>query len=294
MKNITILSGKGGVGKSSLTASLAVLLSKKYKIVAADCDVDAANLALVLGLKKFDKKEDIQTNEKVKLIPKKCISCRKCFETCIFGAISWDDEKNKPVFDKYLCEGCGACEQVCPANAIKSYNVQNASILTGKTKYRFPIVSGQLKMGESGSGKVVTTVKSKVEEMVKNKKYDFAIFDSAPGIGCPVVASIQGSDFVVAITEPNPATVNDLKRVLKVVEYFKIPYGIIINRWDINKEYTDEIVAFAKKKKVPIIGKIPYDRVFVDALVNLTPVVVFSRKYEQLFSKILDNILKNL
>ncbi len=294
MKNITILSGKGGVGKSSVTASLAVLLSKKHKIIAADCDVDAANLALVLGLKKYDKKETIQTSEKAKLIPKKCISCKKCLNTCIFGAITWDDKKNKPIFDKYLCEGCGACELVCPANAIRLYKVQNAEIGTGKTRYGFSIVSGQLKMGESGSGKVVTAVKSRVENMAKNKKYDFAIFDSAPGIGCPVVASIQGSDFVVAMTEPNPATVSDLKRVLQVVGYFRIPYGIIINRWDLNKEYADKIVAFAKKNKIPVLGKIPYDRAFVDALVNLTPIVTFNRKYEQLFLKILNNILNKL
>lgn len=294
MKNITILSGKGGVGKSSVTASLAVLLSKKYKILAADCDVDAANLALVLGLKRFSKKEGIQTSEKARLIPEKCIGCKKCLHTCIFGAISWDDEKNKPIFDKYLCEGCGACELVCPADAIELYHIQNADIFTGKTKYGLPIVSGQLRMGESGSGKVVTAVKSRVEKMAKGKNYDYAIFDSAPGIGCPVVASIQGSDFIVAVTEPNPATINDLKRVLKVVEHFRIPYGILINRWDLNKEYSARIAAFAKRHNVPILGKIPYDRAFVDALVNLTPIVAVDKKYEKLFSNILDNILDRL
>ncbi|MBW2987850.1 ATP-binding protein [Candidatus Woesearchaeota archaeon] len=294
MKTITILSGKGGVGKSSISASLAVLLAKKNKIIAVDCDVDAPNLALVLGLKKYEKKETIQTSEKAKLIPSKCIGCKKCMDTCIFGAITWDKKKNKPIFDKYLCEGCGACELVCPANAIKLDKVKNAVIGFGKTKYKFPIFSGQLKMGESGSGKVVTAVKAKAENLAKTKKFDYILSDSSPGIGCPVIASIQGSDFIVAITEPNPATLNDLKRVLQVVEHFRVPYGIIINRWDINKEFSEKIVQFARKNNMPLLGKIPYDKAFVDALVNLTPIVTVNKKYEQLFSKILDNILKYL
>lgn len=290
MKTLTILSGKGGVGKSSLTASLAVLLAEKHKIVAADCDVDAPNLALVFGLEKFTTTKKIQTNEKAKLIPEKCTASRKCLTVCNFGAISWDKKNKQPVFDKYLCEGCGSCGLICPSKAVKLIKIQNAEISVGKTNYGFPVVSGQLKMGESGSGKVVTEVKAAAEKIAEKQNADFMIVDSSPGIGCPVIASIQGSDYVIAVTEPTPSAFNDLKRVLQVVEYFRIPYGIVINRWDINQLFAKKIEIFAKKYKIPIIGKVPYDKIFVKSLVNLKPVVILSPRIKKIFLQFLINI----
>ncbi len=295
MKTITILSGKGGVGKSSLTASLAVLLAEKEKIVAADCDVDAPNLALVLGVDKFKTKQKIQTSEKARVIAKTCPECKDKIDVCMFGAISWDKQNKRPVINKFLCEGCGACELAFPKGTVKLEKVQNATINTTDTRYGFPIISGQLKMGESGSGKVVTAVKEKAENLAKKEKADLLIVDSSPGIGCPVVASIQGSDYVIAITEPTPSALNDLQRVLQVVEHFGISYGIVINKWDINKSFTKKIEGFAAKYKIPILGKLPYDKAFVDALVNLKPIVVFDKKYELPLLNILQkiNIIKS-
>jgi len=241
MKTITVLSGKGGVGKSSLTASLAVLLSKKHKIVAVDCDVDAPNLALVLGIKKFKTSEKIQTSEKAVVTAKTCPECKKDIDVCIFGAISWDEKNKKPVINKFLCEGCGACLLAFPKKTVKLVKVQNATINTAKTSYDFPIVSGQLKMGESGCGKVVTAVKQKAEKLAMKEHAEIMLVDSSPGIGCPVIASIQGSDYVVAVTEPTPSALNDLQRALKVVEHFKIPCGIVINKYDINTGFTSKI-----------------------------------------------------
>jgi len=293
MKTITILSGKGGVGKSSLTASLAVLLAKHKKIIAVDCDVDAPNLALVLGVKKFKTKEKIQTIEKARVIAKTCPECQDKIDICLFDAITWDEKNKKPVINKFLCEGCGACLLAFPKGTVKLEKVKNAYINTAKTKYGFPIVSGQLKIGESGSGKTVTAVKQKAEKLAEKQKAQILFVDSSPGIGCPVVASIQGSDYIVAITEPTPSALNDLKRVLQVVEHFRIPYGIIINKWDINKEFTKKIEYFAKKYNIQILGKLPYDRAFVDALVNLEPIIVYDKNYQSLFSKILEKIPQN-
>jgi len=293
-KTITILSGKGGVGKSSLTASLAVLLAKKHKIIAVDCDVDAPNLALVLGIKKFETREKIQTSEKARVIAKTCPECKKHIGVCIFGALSWDKKNKRPLINKFLCEGCGACGLVFPKGTIKLEKVQNATISTARTNYAFPIVSGQLRMGESGSGKVVTAVKNKAEKLAKKEKVNLIIVDSSPGIGCPVIASVQGSDFVVGITEPTPSALNDLKRVLKVVEHFRIPYGIVINKFDLNKSFSKKIEKFATEFKIPILGKIPYDRDFVDALVNLQPIVVYNKKFESLFKKILKKAMTKL
>ncbi|UZE94084.1 MAG: ATP-binding protein [Candidatus Pacearchaeota archaeon] len=289
MKTLTILSGKGGVGKSSITASLAVLLAKKHKVIAVDCDVDAPNLALVLGLKHFKEQKKISTNEKARLISMKGINPKKLIEICNFSAISWDSKKKKLIFDRFLCEGCGSCHLLYPKN-IKLEKVQNGFINTGKTVYGFNIVSGQLKIGESGSGKIVTEVKNKAEENAKKEKAEIIIVDSSPGIGCPVIASIQGSDYIIAITEPSPAALNDLQRVLQVVEHFRIPYGIIINKYDLNRKFSKKIENFADKYKIPILGKIPYDKKFVEALVNLKPIVVYEKNFEKLFLSILEKL----
>lgn len=290
MQTITILSGKGGVGKSTLTSSLAVLLAKKQKILAIDCDVDAPNLALILGIKKFSKTEKLQTMEKAKMLVKTCPDCKKHIGICSFGAISWDKKNKVPIINKLLCEGCGACTLVFPKNTVKLEKIQNAFINSAKTKYGFDIISGELKIGEAGSGGIVTKVKQKAEQLAKKQNIETMVVDSSPGIGCPVVASIQGSDYVVAVTEPTPSALNDLIRVLKVVEHFKIPYGVVINRWDINKKFTKKIKNFFKKHKIPILGKIPYDRSFVDSIVNLKPIIEYNPKYKPLFEKILKSI----
>ncbi len=290
MKKITVLSGKGGVGKSSITASLAIALSEKHKIVCADCDVDASNLALVFGLKEKDFLEwkKISTNEKAKLNEKKCKGCKKCLKSCYFNAISWDKEKNQPIFDNFSCEGCEVCSMICPYKAIELIKIENARIGYGKTKYGFSIVSGQLEIGESGSGKVVAKVKSIAEE--KESEAEIMLIDASAGIGCPVIASVSGSDFVVAVTEPTPSGISDLKRALKMVNHFNIPYGIIINKFNLNQKATKEIEKFAGKKGVKILSKIPYDKSFTDALVNLTPIILFKPETKKIFEEIINKI----
>jgi len=292
MKQITILSGKGGVGKSSITASLAIALSKTNKIICADCDVDASNLALVFGLKEKDMAQwkSLVTNEKAFLLPEKCTGCRACVDSCHFRAISWNEEKNQPVFDKYGCEGCGVCPMVCPNGAIELRPVENAKIGYGKTKYGFEVVSAQLKMGESGSGKVVAEAKNLARE--RGKEAEIMLIDAAAGIGCPVIASVVGSDYAIAVTEPSPAAMSDMKRALEVTEHFGIPYGIIINKWDLNPEFSSKIESFAKKNNAKILAKIPYDKSFTDALVNLTPIIVYDKKYENIFEEIIGKMPK--
>ncbi|MEA3248553.1 MAG: ATP-binding protein [Nanoarchaeota archaeon] len=284
MKTITILSGKGGVGKSSVTASLAVLLAKKEKIVAVDCDVDASNLALVLGVKNFENQKEISTNEKA-FVNAKAKGCKNLVDVCTFSAISWNEKKDLPEINNFLCEGCGACKLLCP-RGIELKKVKNAVIGEAKTNYNFPLVFGQLKMGESGSGKVVHEVK----KLAETKNIDIMVLDSAAGIGCPVIASVQGSDYIVAVTEPNPSALSDLKRALQIVRHFGIPYGVIINKYDLNNGFSEKIEEFMRKNKIPLLGKLPYDKKFVQALVNLTPIVVYDKKFVQVFQSILNNI----
>ncbi len=288
MKIITVLSGKGGVGKSSITAALAVLLAKKEKIVAVDCDVDASNLALVLGVKNFKNQKEISTNEKA-FVNEKAKDCRSIVDICTFSAISWNEKKCLPEINKFLCEGCGACQLLCP-QGIELKKVKNAVIGDAETDYNFPLVFGQLKMGESGSGKVVHEVK----RLAETKNADIMVLDSAAGIGCPVIASVQGSDYVIAVTEPNPSALSDLKRALQIVRHFRIPHGIIINKYDLNKNFSKKIEEFMQKNKIPLLGKIPYDKKFVQALVNLTPIVVYDKKFIKVFQDISDKIKSNI
>ncbi len=292
MQRITILSGKGGTGKTSIAASLSVLLARNKKLIAIDCDTDAPNLGLILGIKNSDFRSwnNVQTNEKASLIEERCTGCKKCVNTCNFGAIEWDSKKNVPIFDKFLCEGCGACALMCPEKAIKLEKVNNGRIGVAISRYGFKLVSGQLEVGETGTGKIVTLIKNKAEEIAKREKVEIIIADSAAGIGCPVVASVQGSDYTIVVTEPTPSAMSDLKRAVSLVEYFKIPYGIIINKYDLNKSLTRKIELFAEKRKVPLLGKIRYNKKFVDAVVSLKPIVVYDKTYKSLFSDILNAI----
>lgn len=291
MKTVTILSGKGGVGKSSVTASLALLFSKERHIVVADCDVDTPNLGLVFGMKDedFSTWEEIKTKEKAEIDPEKCTGCGKCVEACNFSAITFNEEKEIPEINRFLCEGCGTCQLVCPENAITLHKVQNAEVGEGETKYGFKIVSGQLKMGEAGSGDIVTEVKKRAEQLGKEDG-DLLIVDAAAGIGCPVIASIRGSDFVVGVVEPTPAALRDLKRALEVVDYFDVPAGILINKWTLNKTFSREIEKFAERKGLTILGKISYSKDFIKSLVKMKPVVEGDEKWESKFKEVADKI----
>jgi len=262
---LVIASGKGGVGKSMLSSTLAMLFAKDRKIVAVDCDSDAPNLAIWLGgVKKWDKIIPVTVSARPEIDYKKCDGCGLCAKNCRFSAIKMIN--GKPKVNPFLCEGCGACEAICPKKAIKLKPVQNGEIKIKKNKYNFPLVSGQLYPGEIGSGKVVAEIKKEAEKF----KYDLMIIDSAPGTGCPVIASLQGADFTVLITEPTLSGFSDLKRVLEVVNHFKVPYQIVINKWDINSELSNKIEKWAKEK---FLGKISYNKEIFKAISNLIPIL---------------------
>jgi len=163
-------------------------------------------------------------------------------------------------------------------------DVNNAKIGYGITKYGFNVVAAQLEVGQSGSGKIVIEVKKLAESLGKDA--EIMLIDSAAGIGCPVIASVSGSDYVIAVTEPTLSGFSDLKRVLAMVNQFRIPYGIIINKFDINAEICIEIERFVNERNVEILAKISYDRSFIDALVNLEPIIVYDKKYQKVFNEI--------
>ncbi|KPJ71749.1 hypothetical protein AMJ50_00155 [Parcubacteria bacterium DG_74_3] len=281
---IVIASGKGGVGKSMLVSALAMLFNKKKKIVAVDCDADAPNLNIWLNeIGEWEKIIKVITSARPEIDYKKCNGCGLCVKNCRFEALEMVN--NKPKLNRFLCEGCGACEIICPQKAIILKPVQNGEIRIKKTKYGFPLVSGQLYPGESGSGKVVTEIKKEAEKL----NHEVMVLDSAPGTGCPVIASLQGADFVVLISEPTPSGFSDLKRVLMVVEHFKIPWGLVINKWDINLPLSNKMEKWAKSK---LLGKISYDQEIFRAVSNLTPILETRLKAKKEIKKIFDNLNK--
>lgn len=279
---IAIASGKGGVGKSMLTSCLATLFAKKYKVVAVDCDVDAPNLNIWLGgIEEWDRVEKISTSQKAVIDRKKCTNCGKCASHCQFSAIKMVD--GKPLLNLFLCEGCGACKILCPANAIKIKPIKNGKIKVKKIYSNFNLFSGQLYPGETGSGKIV----AKLKEEADKSEYDMMIIDSSPGTGCPVIASLQDANFVVLITEPTPSGFSDLKRVLEVVNYFRVSYGIVINKWDINKTLSKKIEKWAAQR---FLGKISYEKRIFEKVADLQPIMKTDLKTKKeilnIFSKI--------
>ena len=275
---IAIASGKGGVGKSMLTSSLLMLFAKdKRKVIAVDCDADAPNLAIWLGEpKNWDKVKKISVSEKPAInnnaLKNMAGKAEECVKKCRFGALRAEKEKLK--LNPFLCEGCGACEFFCPAGTIKMKPVKNGEIKTKKTKYGFPLISGQLYPGETGSGKIVTEVKREAEKF----NGDIMLIDSAPGTGCPVIASLQNADFVLLIAEPTPSGFSDAKRVLEVIEHFKIPWSIVINKYDINFELSDKIKKWASQKgqgqiNNKFLGEISYDKNIPKSISNLVPIM---------------------
>jgi MinD superfamily P-loop ATPase len=293
LKEIIIVSGKGGAGKSSTTASLAVLLNRSgNKITAVDSDVDAPNLSIVLGTNITDYSE-IKTSDKASIDYSKCVNCTKCISACKAEAIF--DSAKAPTIIPFLCEGCGACTIVCPTDAISINKVVNGRIGIAKTPYGFPIVSGQLDMGEANSGHIVTAVKSKGRKIAEESNSDLILVDGPPGIGCPVIASMTGADSALVVTEPTQAATMSLDRILSVLEHFRIPANVVINRYDLNPEYTQHMEHFIKTKwKKPVLEKIPFDENMLLSLSKRVPIIEYEPhcKASHALQSLSDKILK--
>jgi MinD superfamily P-loop ATPase len=228
MKEIVILSGKGGVGKSVLTAALGWQLAGKARVALADTDVDAPNLHLTLGAQ-LQSGHEIKASEKALIDYGKCSACLQCQETCKFSAIIGNE---KPLVLPYSCEGCGACAIACPEQAITIASVTNGRINLFSAETLI-MVGGELQIGESNSGMLVDAVKEEARLKAEEIGAEILLIDGPPGIGCPVIAAVQGADFAVTVTEPTPAALHDLARVIQVIHHFQVPVGIVINRADL-------------------------------------------------------------
>jgi MinD superfamily P-loop ATPase len=264
IKQLAIVSGKGGTGKTTIAAAFASIVKNK---VLVDCDVDAADLHLLLRPRVL-KQEKYYGGRSPHVDLDKCTQCGLCTEVCRFHAI------HNGVVDPVSCEGCGFCSHVCPEDAIIMEEAFSGDWFVSDTPYG-PFVHARLGIGEENSGKLVTVVRKQAMEIAKEKHLGFILIDGPPGIGCPVTASLAGVNLIVAITEPTLSGIHDLERILKLSEHFKIPSAVCINKFDINLENTDRIVAYCEKNGSKIIGKIPYESKVVEALVNRKTVMEY-------------------
>jgi MinD superfamily P-loop ATPase len=280
-KIVGIVSGKGGVGKTSVTASLASLAKKDpdISVTVMDCDVDAPNLAIILPPDENSaiKKEDTYTTRKAEFLENKCIGCMQCVENhfCEFNALKWDWEKSIPIIDILKCEGCGACKALCPEHAFEIYPVKSGEIISYNSKMGIPLIYGKTQLGSTTSGKLVSDVKEYINYSEENQS-NLILIDGPPGIGCPVIATISNLDYVITITEPTPSGLHDLMRVIEVIEHFGIPFGLIINKADLKSPFQEKFKKFIAETGYLKLGDIPFDLSIPKAMSYAEPVIDYA------------------
>lgn len=272
MRQIAILSGKGGTGKTTVAAALAHLASQEASIVLADADVDAANLELVLSPQILEESEF--TGGGVAVIDAElCTACDACAEVCRFEAIIAGDETY--AVDEIGCEGCAACIYVCPVEAVELQERMDGRWLRSQARYG-PLFHAHLFAARENSGKLVTLVKSRARLAAMEENADYLLVDGPPGIGCPVIAAISGADLTLLVTEPTVAGAHDLERIVGMARHFGIQAVVCINKYDLNPAKTEEIASWCAERDVPVVGRIPFDQAVTRAMVQGKPITEHS------------------
>lgn len=281
MKQLAVISGKGGTGKTTVTASFAALAKKA---IIADCDVDASNLHLILD-PEILRKHDFYALPTASIDPGLCTKCGLCRKNCRFGAI--DDNIR---IESYRCEGCGVCEFVCPVSAVTMNFGKAGEAYESKTRFGL-MAHAKLGIGEEASGKLVTMVRDLAIGMAKDNEEDLILIDGPPGTGCSVIATLTGVDAAMVVTEPTISGIHDLERVLEVAAHFNIPAFVCINKYDINEDNAGKIEGICERCGAPVIGKLPFDTTPTEAMIAGKAVVEytsnnFSANIEQIWNKI--------
>ncbi|OPX27237.1 MAG: (4Fe-4S)-binding protein [Candidatus Cloacimonas sp. 4484_140] len=284
MKEIVVISGKGGTGKTSITAAFAMIAGKNA--VIADCDVDAADMHLLLK-PDFAKSEDFYSGFKAEIDQELCTKCGKCKQVCRFDAVQKiDDSYNIINLD---CEGCGYCAEICPAKTIQMVEQNVGKWYISKIKSEAQMVHAKLGIGADNSGKLVAKVKKEAKNIAQESRKDFILVDGSPGIGCPVVSSLSGADYVILVTEPTLSGFHDMKRVFELIQNFKLPAGCIINKYDVNENISEKIIEFCNNNSIDHIVNIPYDETFTAAMTDGKTIIEFE---DNTLKKILEDSWK--
>ncbi len=257
---IAVISGKGGTGKSSISAAF---MSIAREVMAIDCDVDASNLYLLFH-PSHDEEIAFVSGKHAVIDNELCIGCGRCEEICRFDAVAV--QNNKAMVDEISCDGCALCFHECPACAITMVPMNKSRIYVGKFRYG-DMVYGRLAPGEENSGKMVNELRARSRNVLAAKECDITILDGPPGIGCPVLSTITGVDKVVIVTEPTLSGFSDLKRTVEMVGNYSLPIYVIINKCTLNPLITEQINSWCAHEKIPVVAYLPFDRDMVDALV---------------------------
>ncbi|MBC8273694.1 MAG: ATP-binding protein [Chloroflexi bacterium] len=266
MKEIVVLSGKGGTGKTSIVGAFAALAQNK---VLADCDVDAADLHLLLNPSSKEENE-FWSGQVAVIDEEKCTECGLCQEVCHFEAI--EDFRVDPV----SCEGCGFCYHVCPAEAVTMKESLSGHWFVSETRYG-PLVHARLGIAQENSGKLVAVVRQNAKQIGENQGLAYIITDGPPGIGCPVISSLSGANLALLVTEPTLSGIHDLERVMGTCYHFGIPAVVCINKYDINEDNSHRIESYCLSQGVEVVAKIPFDNIVTEALIQGLPVIGYSQ-----------------
>ncbi|MGB9716627.1 MAG: ATP-binding protein [Thermodesulfovibrionales bacterium] len=265
MKQIVVISGKGGTGKTILTASFASLAKNK---VMVDCDVDAADLHLLLH-PEIKERHEFRSGVIAKINSDICEQCGECISVCRFNAISGDF-----TIDPISCEGCTICSYVCPTGAIILEENISGEWFISNTKYG-PLVHAKLGIAEENSGKLVSQVRQVAKEIAEKENLDYIIIDGPPGIGCPVIASLANADLAVIVTEPTLSGIHDMERVAHVSKHFKVSTKVVINKFDINQENAEEIKKICQEEDIEVVAQLPFSEKVSESIVRGMPIVEF-------------------
>lgn len=272
MKEIVVISGKGGTGKTSLSSSFAYL--EGANSVVCDCDVDAANMHLLLGAD-FSHQQDFMSGELAVIDPESCTNCGDCFDVCRFDAITKLSDFHS--VDKISCEGCNYCFKICPNDSITMQIQKAGDLFISNIKNNAKMVHAKLGFAAENSGKLVAQVKSEGKVLALKEDREYVITDGSPGIGCPVISSLSGANIVVLVTEVSVSGFHDLQRVYELTKAFNLPCVCIINKYDLNKDILKEMEEFLSQENIEIISKIPYDETFTKAISKAQPIVEFDK-----------------
>lgn len=287
MKQLLILSGKGGTGKTTVASAFIKLLNAN---AYADCDVDAPNLHLVTQHSSEPKISDYYGLPKAEINMGVCVQCDMCRENCRFDAIRVDSVKNEYSVDNFACEGCGVCEAVCMAGAISLLPAVAGKLMLYVNNDVFS--TAELKMGSGTSGMLVTEVKKQMKTAAPNA--ELAIIDGSPGIGCPVIASISGVNMVLIVAEPSISGISDMERIIKTAEKFQTKVAVCINKYDTNIENTEKIELFCKNHNIIYAGRIPFDSNAVKAINNGQSIVDIDCAAGDAVKEVFDITIKNI
>lgn len=258
MKQLLILSGKGGTGKTTVAGAMIRLSQVK---ACADCDVDAPNLHLILKYENEGIRSDYFGLPKAFIDENRCTMCGLCSEMCRFNAV---DVNEKTVINRFACEGCGLCEVICPVDAIEMQAAVAGDLRLFEDEDKGVFSTAQLRMGNGTSGLLVTQVKNQLKKVAADA--EFAIIDGSPGIGCPVIASMSGADTVLVVTEPSMSGFSDMTRILDTAKGLRADTVVCVNKADLNTKITERIKSYCKERNIPYVGEIPYDPLAVKAV----------------------------